>query len=175
MRVVYSERLVITMRAHRGLDLVRFKAAILQETHLAGLFREPCRKVGAEFPVPHFSRESEPILFRVFHGLLDVCRPETPILKLLANTDGSFALVNPRLDETTGKTHIALQPLAGQPCDFGQRDIGREPGRRQFTNKFILPVFAASEKVHGFPASFLGIGKAIDLFRLEEVGVQFID
>lgn len=164
-----------TMRGDGRLNVLLLEATILEEAHLTGLFFEFARQFRAEFFDPDFSGQREPVFLHFAERIVDDLRTDTSLFEFLTYAYRALSLVDSRLHKTIGEALVALQAIIMKNADHSCHHSGIETGCRKFVDEFLMPVFAPGEIVHRLLAGLFRIVETIDLFRLEEVGVQLID
>ena len=163
------------MRPNGRLYLPGLESTLLQKTHLAGFLLEVRGQLGAEFFLANLPCHGRPVLVAVGQDFVDETCFELALFEFEPDSNRAFTLVDAGLDEVFYEATIALQVLGSQPIHRDSRRLGVEPQVFQFGLEFEAAVFAACKIVHGLLARLDWIAEGIDLFRIEEVFVQFVD
>ena len=82
------------MRCYCGLNLAGLESALLQKTHLPGLFRKVGRQLRTEFLLTSLPGHGCPVLVALRQDLVDQARLDFAIFEFDANANRPFALVD---------------------------------------------------------------------------------
>ena len=109
---------LVSQRLNGYLYLLRSKPRYCRNRICRAFSLKSAGKSGRIF-APYFSGQCEPVLICFDQRIVDGGRGDAALPQLQPNTDGTFSLVDSRLDETLCEALIALQTVLGEAPYFG--------------------------------------------------------
>lgn len=159
----------------RSLDMVLFKASVLQEAHLLCFGLEVWWYAGTEFSQANIAGEFKPVCRIFLYCTLNSAIPDSSLTQIQSNSDGALALIDTRLNESLGESLVVLQAIFSE---FANSLLGHAAVValvRELPDEFGLSVFSSGQKIHGLLASFDRTRKTIFPHIGEKIADFFVN